>query len=65
MTNQEIHMSPFKIAMLKTGMLLKKHTLTFLIGAASGVGITLGTQYVMDKMEETATQEQEMGVTIQ
>ncbi len=49
MTQQEIRMSPFKIAMLKTGFFFKKHAVTFLVGMASGVGITLGVQHLANK----------------
>ncbi len=45
-------MSPFKIAMLKTGFFFKKHALTFLVGAASGVGGTLAIQHFANKEQQ-------------
>lgn len=52
MIQQEIRMSPFKIAMLKTGFFFKKHALTFLVGAASGVGGTLAIQHFVNKEQQ-------------
>lgn len=45
-------MSPFKIAIIKTGLFFKKHALTFVVGAASGVGGTLAVQHFANKEQQ-------------
>ena len=65
MTNQEIHMSPFKIAIIKTGLFFKKHALTFVVGAASGVGGALVVQHFANKEQQNVEMEVPQEMTMQ